>query len=75
MFNEVITDYFAVLMCNERARKGKGVIVNSESFESSYSQLFGIMDKFLSSYIPELKETRIREYPAEEFMRVIGEDQ
>lgn len=75
IFNEVITDYFAVLMYNERARNGKGVIVNSESFESSYSQLFGVMDKFLSSYLPELKETRIREYPAEEFMRVVGEDQ
>lgn len=75
MFNEVITDYFAVIMYNERARNGKGVIVNSESFESSYSQLFGIMDKFLSSYLPELKETRIREYPAEEFMRVIGKNQ
>lgn len=74
-FNEVITDYFAVLMYNERLKRGKGPIVKQELVKSEYMQLFDVMNEFLSSYLPELKETRIREYPAEEFMRVVGEDQ
>ena len=62
-------------MYNERLRKGKGPIVKQELVKSEYMQLFDIMNEFLSAYLPELKETRIREYPAEEFMRVIGEEQ
>ena len=75
MFNEVITDYFAVQMFNARNARGKGNIINGKGFTSSYSQLFEIMDGFLSAYMPELKETRLREFPAEEFMRVVGESQ
>jgi len=74
-FNEVVTDYFAVLMYNERARNRKPVMVNGNGFNSLYSQLFDIMGSFISSYLPELKETRLREYPAEEFMRVIGKEE
>ena len=75
MFNEVITDYFAVQMFNARKAKGKEDILCGKSFKSSYSKLFEVMDSFLLAYMPELKETRLREFPAEEFMRVVGESQ
>ena len=73
MFNEVITDYIAVLINKQRIKDGKQKIVGGKEFDSSYSELFGVMGKFLDSYLPELKETRMREYPAEEFQRVIGQ--
>lgn len=75
MFNEVVTDYFAAKMFNGRVASGKEAILSGKPFKSTYSKLFEVMDGFLSSYMPELKETRLREFPAEEFERVVGESQ
>ena len=72
MFNEVITDYFAMLMKNQRKAEGKSSIVCDTEIESEYSYLFNKMGKFLDAYLPELKVIRLREYPAEEFARIIG---
>lgn len=74
MFNEVITDYFAMLMKKQREYNGKPSIISDGKDESEYSYLFGKMGKFLNNYLPELKEIRLREYPAEEFARIIGQE-
>jgi len=72
MFNEVINDYFASLMDQQRRKDGRPHMVCDNEFSSEYSRLFKIMGKFLDAYLPELKAVRLREYPAEEFMRIIG---
>lgn len=72
MFNEVVTDYMALLIKNQRQKDGRPKIGYGKDFESEYSELFSIMGKFLNAYLPELKETRLRKFPAEEFARVIG---
>jgi len=72
VFNEVITDYFSILMKKQREAEKKPCIVANFESESLYSLLFERMGKFLEAYLPELKVTRLREYPAEEFARIIG---
>ncbi|MBQ7973475.1 MAG: hypothetical protein IJ295_00765 [Clostridia bacterium] len=74
IFNEVVTDYLATLMYR-KLQSNNQEIVSQKDFISGYSLLFDVMEKFILSYLPELKETRLREFPAEEFMRVIGEKQ
>ena len=73
MLNEVVTDYFATLMCQRRAITNQPEIVNSQTSMSAYSDLFGVMNKFLTYYLPELKEIILRQFPTEEFKRIIGE--
>ncbi len=75
MFNEVVTEYFAKKMFEKRVALGKDCIVNCGDIGSEYRKLFPIMDGFLARYLPELKETRLREYPAEEFTRLIGQQE
>lgn len=74
IFNEVITDYFAMLMKKQRLAEGKSNIVCNTDKESLYSLLFEKMEKFLQAYLPELKAVRLREHPAEEFARIIGQE-
>lgn len=73
VFNEVVTDYFAEQMLKDRAKRNMPPIVNSKDGCSIYSSLFPLMEDFINIYKPELIETRLREYPAEEFARIIGE--
>ena len=74
MFNEIITDYFSTLMKEQRRAEGRPCIINAEGKESLYSELFVKMGKFLDAYLPELKAVRLRKYPAEEFKRIIGQN-
>ena len=73
MLNEVVTDYFASLMCQRRTITNQPEIVSKQITMSAYSDLFVVMNKFLTYYLPELKEIILRQFPTEEFKRIIGE--
>ena len=59
-----MTDYLATLMYR-KLQSNNQEIVSQKDFTSSYSLLFDVMEKFILSYLPELKETRLREFTAE----------
>jgi hypothetical protein len=62
-------------MMKQREKANNGRIVNPTTSKSEYSRLFDMLDSFFVAYLPELKETRLRKFPTEEFMRVIGKEQ
>ncbi len=72
IFNEVTVDYMAVKMMERREKLKAPKIVNDTPFRTSYSNLFPAMVPLLDSYMPELIETKFREFPPEEFMRIMG---
>lgn len=75
MLNEVITEYFADSIMQERNKQDKKPIVNRADTPATYRALFQIMDSFLSAYLPELKAIRMGENPVEDFQQIIGEVQ
>lgn len=72
MFNEIVTDYFATLIAQDRIAQHKKTIISQNNTESTYSALFKLMENFLVTYLPELKETRMGNRPVEDFMQIIG---
>ena len=73
MLNEVITEYFAMLMQNQRTARHQTAIMNNQiTNQSMYQILLKPMQPFLDAFLPELKEARMRELPAEELKRIIG---
>ena len=73
MLNEVITEYFAMLMQNQRTARHQTAIMNNQiTNQSMYQFLLNPMKPFLDAFLPELKEARMRKLPAEEFKRIIG---
>ncbi|MBR4419084.1 MAG: hypothetical protein IKT33_03710 [Clostridia bacterium] len=73
MLNEIITEYFAVLMQNKKTAQYETVIANNQTInQSMYQILLKPMQPFLDAFLPELKEARMRKLPAEEIKRVIG---
>ncbi|MBR4419085.1 MAG: hypothetical protein IKT33_03715 [Clostridia bacterium] len=74
MLNEVVTEYFVQLMFRQRVDQKKEPIVHTRIEKSSYERLFEVLEPFLAAFLPELKEVRMREFPQEEFVRVIGQE-